>query len=487
MTVVDLLTSDDDSGRKAGIVVDQVRVQYGAIEALAGVSLELSPGEVHGLVGHNGSGKSTLARVLAGNEAPSSGQTFWDGESLVVGAGISVVHQSLGLADELTALDNYGVSSGFDTSRGGWIDWRREIRSFEGHRSVLSVDVTPRMKICDMSPSQRAGVALMRCIRALEEESHASRFVILDEVSSYLDHRGREELARMVASLAASGVGVIFISHYLDEVLSMCSKVSVLRSGTLIGTYDCLGLEKAALSRLMFGEVLEAAVSGVEVKPHTVEGGKAFTLLPFLDVEVRSGEILGITGRSGGAQEELPYALVNHFRRLRRSGGPRVALVPSDRLSRGIWLKGSIAENLTLSSIRDFSGKIPWSFSPRRERKFVTKWLAETNFRVSGPQAQLDQLSGGMQQKVLVGRALHHRPDLLVLHEPTQGIDVNARAGIMTAVRDAANAGAAVILVSNEQDELVALADSVIVYTEGKSTIYLRGNDVSHRNLSIAI
>ncbi len=467
-------------------MVNGVRVRYGAIEALRGVSLELAPGEVHGLVGHNGSGKSTLARLLAGNESPTAGTVLWDGKPLRIGAGVSVVHQSLGLAEDMTSLENYGVSSSYDTGRAGFIRWGREAASFAEHRSVLDIDVDPRQLVRDLSPAQRAGVALMRSLRSLEKTSRATRFVILDEITSYLDAHERARLASAVSSLAASGVGVVFISHYLDEVLLMCTKVSVLRAGEMLGTYDAGSMTKSDLSHLMFGataNVVEVRKENADVDTHTDTDG--FSLRPFVEADIKPGEILGVTGRSGGDHELLPYLLISQMRGDRK--GPTVTLVPSDRAARGIWIQGSIAENLTLSKLRPLAGRRGGTFAPRRERGFVRSWLAETNFRVDGPHTKLAALSGGMQQKVLVGRALLERPDVLVLHEPTQGIDVGARASIMKAILDAAKAGTAVLLVSHEHNDLVALCDSVLVCHEHEVATRLSGRHLTEPALAAAL
>jgi ribose transport system ATP-binding protein len=466
-----------------GIRVEDVRVHYGAIQAVAGVSLQFRPGVVSGLVGHNGSGKSTLARVLAGNESPTSGEVIWDGQPLTHGSGVAVVHQSLGLAADLSAIENYGISSKYDTGSGGWINWRREKERFESHRALLDVHVQPDTLVRDLTPSQRAGLALMRSLRVLDGEERESKFVILDEISSYLDPHERQQLNGAVASLAKSGVGVVFISHYLDEVLAMCSEVNVLRSGRLVGTFETAGMSKSQLSGLMFGDALPPSRRPGSRPP--ADGQQRFTLRPFLDVEVQQGEILGVTGRSGGDHELLPYLLVEQMRRHRQ--GPTVSLVPSDRGARGVWAQGSIAENLTISRVGQFRRWLPGGVSTRKERGFVKRWLAGTNFRVSGPETKLEAMSGGMQQKVLVGRALLDNPRLLVLHEPTQGIDVSVRADIEQQILQAARSGTAVLLVSPEHDELVALCDSVIVCGEDGTAVRLSGDQLSETTLAATV
>jgi ribose transport system ATP-binding protein len=487
VTLVDRVDPAPGDSARAGdvIEIEDVAVHYGAVRALDGVSLRLSPGEVHGLVGHNGSGKSTLARLLAGTESPTRGSVRWSGDPIRRANGVPAVHQSLGLVPELSALENYGVTSGYDAGRAGFLSWSKERRAFERHRAVLDIEIDPSTPVRDLGPAQRAGLALMRCLRTREAQGAQSGFIILDEITSYLDSAERRRLASTVRALAASGVGVIFISHYLDEVLAMCTHVTVLKAGKVVATLDTEGLTKSELSVQMFG----AHTSLGERAQATGDAGSAsgISLRPYLDVVVQPGEVLGVTGRSGGLQERLPYLLAGPGARFEGSEGLTVTLVPSDRAARGVWLDGSIAENLTLTRVRRFGSAVPGLLSRRREKRFADEWLSRTNFRVSGSRAKLSELSGGMAQKVLVGRSLVERPDLLVLHEPTQGIDISARAEIMTAITDAAQAGTAVVLVSSEHDELVSLCSRVLVVHEDGTYAVLTADSLSESALATAI
>jgi ribose transport system ATP-binding protein len=490
------------SGSQWGAEVEAVHVRYGAVHALNGVSVSFEPGTAHGLVGHNGSGKSTLARLLAGIQVPSKGAVRWDGENVAIGKGIPAVHQSLGLGADLTALENYGSSSGYDCRRAGMISWTSEAKRFEEHRSRLGVEVSPSARISTLPPSEQAAVAMMRVLRILDDMPERSRLVILDEITSYFDGKEREYVARLVKTMTQSGIGVIFVSHYLQEVVSLCSKVTVLRDGGLVGTYDCAGLQPELLSRYMFGDVSQIAMQREKESPgdkaihgeqrppaRTVHMVGEISLSPHIDATISQGEILGVTGRSGGPQDFLPYRLIaagRHSNFARRSD-VRVALVPSDRLRRGIWLDGSIAENLTLSSLVNFCRSFPRIIRRSYERQFALDWLVERRFRVSGPSAYMRELSGGMQQKVLLGRALLIQPSLLVLHEPTQGIDVNARIEIFDAIIETARQGTAVLLVSSEYDELTALCDRVIVVDENGGGVVVEGSEITESALAALV
>jgi ribose transport system ATP-binding protein len=487
MTLVDREDPAPGDDARVGdvIEVEDVAVHYGVVRALDGVTIRLSPGEVHGLVGHNGSGKSTLARLLAGTESPTSGSVRWSGDPIRRAHGVPAVHQSLGLVPELSALENYGVSSGYDAGRGGFLNWSKERTAFERHRAVLDIEVNPSTPVRDLGPAQRAGLALMRCLRTREAQGGRSGFIILDEITSYLDSSERRRLASTVRVLAASGVGVIFISHYLDEVLAMCTHVTVLKAGKVVGTFDTDGLTKSELSVQMFGAHTSLGTSAHDTQE--ADSAQGISLLPHIDAFVRPGEVLGVTGRSGGLQEQLPYLLAGPGAQFEDRDGLTVTLVPSDRAARGVWLEGSIAENLTLTRIGTFRSRVPGLLSRRREKRFADQWLDRTNFRVSGSQAKLNELSGGMQQKVLVGRSIVERPDLLVLHEPTQGIDISARAEIMTAITEAAEAGTAVVLVSSEHDELVSLCSRVLVVHEDGTYAVIAANSLSESALATAI
>jgi ribose transport system ATP-binding protein len=477
------------------IELARVHVRYQAVRALTDVSLSFAPGEIHGLVGHNGSGKSTMVRLIAGNQAPTAGLVIWDGQRLAKGSGVPVVHQNLGLNLTMTALENYGISSTFDSRRVRFvIDWRAERRRYESHMQVMGIDIPAEMEVADLSASQRAGIALMRSLRMLERsESQKSKFLVLDEVSSYLDLGDREKLRQVLQAIALTGTGIIFVSHYLEEVLSMCEVVTVLRGGSLVGTYRAAELTKAELTSHMFGEATAIErPAGRDTRARVLEaptGQRSFSLQPFLDASVVAGEVLGVTGRSGGQQSELADLV---FHRLQRASGEEketVALVPADRLRTGVWLQGSIAENLTISSVRRFRrGLAPrWILQRRKELEFTKRWLIEQEFKVSGPKAEMSELSGGMQQKVLLGRALLASPALLLLHEPTQGIDLRARGDIIRTIRKVAEEGTAVVLVSNEFAEIVDLCDRVVVVREDRTILELRGSGVSEAALAQAV
>jgi ribose transport system ATP-binding protein len=453
-----------------GIAVEHVSKAYGAVHALSDVSVQFAAGEVHAVVGHNGSGKSTLMKLLSGHEAPSSGHLRWDGKQIRPGAGIASVHQNLNLAADLTALENFGVRSGYGARELGLVSWRAERRLMARYCERIGVQILPSARVAALLPVEQAAIALAGCLRQLDGIKARTRFVLLDEVSTYYNQAERDQLAVLVRRLRDSGVGVLFISHYLDEVLAVSDRLSVLRSGRLVETAESRSVSKTRLIELMFGQNQRARVAkSVDTSRRARarfagEASSPRSLRPALDADIRPGQILGLTGRAGMGHEEVPYALFND---LARRGRDRVAIVPADRARNGVWLDGTITENATIGSLRRFRrSRLPF-LDTQAEARFVRKWLRESRIGVDDPATRVAALSGGTQQKVLLGRSLLSPIDILLLHEPTQGIDISARADIEETIANVAANGTSVVIVSSEYDELVDLCDRVLVFRDG--------------------
>jgi ABC-type sugar transport system ATPase subunit len=462
---------------------------YGATAALIGVSVSVKAGTIHALVGHNGSGKSTLVKLLSGYDFASSGTITWDGSPIQIGEGVPAVHQSLGLSLDLTALENFGVSSGYGASRLGLVNWSQERRRFKEYSEQIDVRIDPTALVRELPPVERASLAMVRCLRRLDEQRAKSRFLLLDEITTFYSEGDREKVADLARRLTRQGAGLLFISHYLDEVLRLADVVSVLKTGRLVGTYPTADIDKQKLIHLMFDVPQTSADRSEEARKASATPQK-WHLGPVLNYEVYAGEILGLSGRVGMGHEEVPYDLHRRSNELRPGTNgkrPILRLVPADRGRNGIWVEGTVTENLTLSTLARHCWRAAPIMKRREERRFADHWIADHGVRAPGIDAPMAALSGGNQQKILVGRSLLALPEILVLHEPTQGIDALARKDILNTVRAVARAGTSIVLVSSEYEDLTEVCDRVLIFHEGVPRAQLVRGEFDVKTIAAAV
>ena len=459
--------------------------------ALIDVDLEVQPGEVRALVGQNGCGKSTLIKILAGYHEPDPGvEVFVDGNPLALGttgagdhAGIRFVHQDLGLVPTLDTRDNLAMGHGYERNKLGLISWRREQRLARDTLRGLGYDFDVRLPTSHLVISQRTAIALAR---ALSPRSTPTRLLVLDEPTANLPATEIERLFNVVRSVRDRGVAVLFVSHHLDEVFSLCDTVTVLRDGRHIVTRPVEGLDEEALIALMIGRTLEefpapSEAVGESGEPVLRVKDLHSGVLAGVDLDVRPGEILGVAGITGSGREEIALAL---FGGLSRTGtvavdgaeilnhrpdkavAAGIALVPAERHANAAFLESTLRENVSIVNPGDFLRR--GLLSRKREVAEVTTWLQKLKVRPPHPERALATLSGGNQQKVMLARWLRQKPKVLVLDEPTQGVDVGAKADIHLLVEEAASQGAAVVVVSTDHSELTRLAERVAVLRNGR-------------------
>jgi ribose transport system ATP-binding protein len=459
--------------------------------ALIDVDLELQPGEVRALVGQNGCGKSTMIKVIAGFHEPDPGaEVFVDGNPLALGvagagdhAGLRFVHQDLGLVPTLDALDNLAMGHGYERNRFGLISWRREARLTRKTLKDLGYDIDVRQPTGHLVISERTAIALAR---ALSPRSTAPRVLVLDEPTANLPAAEINRLFEVVRSVRDSGVAVLFVSHHLDEVFTLCDTVTVLRDGRHIVTRPVEGLDEDALIALMIGRKLErfdVPESTPESHGQTVlqVRGLQTGVLQGVDLDVQAGEIVGIAGITGSGREEIALAL---FGGVPRRGEVDVAgtlvepyrpdkavsaglgLVPAERHANAAFLESTLRENVSIVRPQDFLHR--GLLSRKREVSDVSRWLQKLRVKPPEPERPLATLSGGNQQKVMLARWMRQKPAVLLLDEPTQGVDVGAKADIHALVEEAAADGAAVLIVSTDHSELTRLAERVLVLRGGR-------------------
>lgn len=474
---------------------------FGSHRVLSGIDLAVEPGEIRGLAGQNGSGKSTLMKILTGVYRPDAGAAIRvDGAALDLpvrwkaahGAGVAVVHQDLGLLDHLSVAENVCVG-GYPT-RWGRIDGLERDRRTEGTLDRIGAEFAPTTVVGELSAAERAEVAIAR---ALRDHAPGEGLIVLDESTRLLRGADLVRVHALLRRIAETGSSVVLISHSMTELRSLPHRVTVLRDGHVAANLDAAGgpISEAAIARAMLGDAVAAfhrvgVATNRDERPHVQVDDLRGRQVQDISFTVARGEVLGITGVPGSGYEEVA-ALVSGSRPaesgtlsvgdrrldLRRSSVVKalragVVLVPERRDRDGLAMQMSVGDNITLPRVAS------------RPRAFLSKaWQtrqAEAAIRDHGvqptaPRALVRELSGGNQQKVLLAKWMATKPSLLVLHEPTQAVDVGARRDILDRISAAADAGASVLVVSNEADDLTALCDRVLICTpsgliDGNST-----------------
>ena len=480
----------DLRGRQsAALAVTSLSKTFDGQRALREVDFDVRPGEIHALVGQNGSGKSTLIKILAGYETPDPGASASIGdEPLELGAPdaaaaarLCFVHQDLGLIESMSVMENIALYSGYATGAGHRIRWRDERERARSALAVVGSTVDVRANVGDLPPAQRTAVAIARALTLAQD---GGRFIILDEPTASLSRAEAERLFELVRGLAGRGLGVVLVSHHLDEVLGVADRVTVLRDGVRIATVDAATLDRHALAELIVGRQVEPHVSSARdtgIDAALVARALRGKALNGIDIEVAPGEILGVAGIVGSGRDELApllFGIQPRYGEVRvgdaklRIGSPEeaiaagLALVPADRTRDGLVLDMTVRENITLGNLRPYWRRA-WMRS-RDERADTLRWIERLQIQPRRPEAPVHTLSGGNQQKVLLAKWLRLDPSVLILDEPTQGVDVGAKVEIYGAVERAAAAGVAVVVSSSDPDELALLCDRVLVLRRGE-------------------
>jgi rhamnose transport system ATP-binding protein len=459
---------------------------YAGVQALRRASLELRAGEVHALVGENGAGKSTLIKILTGAVQPDSGEISLDGEPLArltpasaKSLGIAAIYQQPALFGELTVAEN--IALGIErTGRWGRVDWRARHRRAEELLARVGARIDPEMDAGELSMPQQQLVEIARALGA------DARVLILDEPTASLSKEDTDNLFRVVRELREHGVGMIYISHRLEELPVIADRVTVLRDGTTIATREMADVNREQLIGMMVGRELAAVfpkrtvplgdtvleLRGVGCKASGVSG---------VDLSVRAGEIVGLSGLVGAGRSELARTIFGltpadrgeilvRGKRV-RIGSPAdaiaqgIAYVPEDRRRHGVVLEMPVSENVTLAALGNLSRFGALDF--RRERELAADYTRRLGVKTASIRSLVSTLSGGNQQKVALSRWLLTQPTLLVLDEPTQGIDVGAKSEIHELMMELAEQGVAILMISSELPEILGMSDRIAVMHGG--------------------
>ncbi len=477
------------------LAFEAVEKSFGAVRALRGVSFDLRAGEVHALLGENGAGKSTLIRIATGAHAPDAGHLVVGGRRLTRldpasarALGIACIYQQPALFPDLTVAENLALR--LDPPRlAQRIDWPARRRRAAELLQRVGAEIDPAAEVRRLSMPEQQLVEIASALGA------GARIVIMDEPTASLTRREQVRLFQTVQALRASGVGVIYISHRLDEIFELADRVTVLRDGASVGTRAAGELSEAELIRLMVGREMNTlfppslGTMGAPVLELRGVGCRAAGVRE-VSFTVHAGEVLGLAGLVGAGRTELAGVLFGltpaDAGEIRLAGGPVViaspraavahglAYVPEDRRRHGVVPELPLAQNITLAAHRAlFPGG--W-LRDGVERRVAGEFIARFAIRAEGPAAPAASLSGGNQQKVALARWLATEPRVLILDEPTQGVDVGAKGEIHRLIRELAARGLAVILISSDLPEILGMSDRIGVMRGGTLVDLLPGN-----------
>ena len=526
MSTLSTPRSDVVSGPGAGkplpvLHVAHIAKSFGGAKALAGISFEVLPGEVHGLLGKNGSGKSTLVRILAGFHAPDpGGKLKFNGETVDLPLkpgdfrrlGMSFVHQNLGLVPSLNVLENLRFAD-LTTKAAPFINWRHERRAAVEALGRFGLTIDPAERVARLSPVERALLAIVRAFEEIRAECLATGkpgLVLLDEPTPFLPREGVEKLFALMRSIASTGSSVIFISHDIEEVMAITDRITVLRDGLVAGELKTAGATHDQVVDLIVGRTLAKRATPTHAGPRE-------RVEPFIRIENLAGgslrktsftvgrrETLGLTGLIGSGYEEAPYLIFGA--RPSRSGSLRLAnraapipiahmspvralaldfaLLPGDRQTASGVDSLSIADNMLLPDVtRFFRGGFLRRIAMMREAYALGE---RYGVRPNAPSTKLSTLSGGNAQKVLIARWINRNPSLLLLDEPTQGVDVGTRVQIYAALKTATSAGMSIICASSDAEQLADICDRVLVFAKGQVCREITGAELTKDGITEA-
>ena len=477
--------------------------RFDATQALADVSLMLYPGEIHALVGENGAGKSTLIKVMTGIHSPDAGTILLDGEKVTMRNsadaqrnGIAAIYQEPAIFPDLNVAENIFIGH---RDRAFFVRWRDLYHQAEGILARLDV----RLDVG--RPARGLAVAEQQAVEIAKAISLDVRVLVMDEPTAALSAHEVSRLFDQVRRLAQSGVAVLFISHRIDEVFAVADRLTVLRDGRLISTRPKAEATPEQTVKDMVGrdlsEFFARSDHSVEDVVLTVEDMAKEAVFSGVNFELRSGEILGLAGLVGAGRTDVALALfgiaapdsgvvklngrpisIQSPQHAMRNG---IAYLSEDRRRLGLSLPQSIAANITLSTLRRYTSRLGL-LNTRAERKVADRFRDRLRIRTSSVDTPVEQLSGGNQQKTMLAKWLNSEPTVLILDEPTRGIDVGAKAEVHQIIESLAKSGIAIVLISSDLPEVIAMSDRVLVMREGHQVGIFAGSEATEERIVAA-
>ncbi|RTM01095.1 sugar ABC transporter ATP-binding protein [Ancylobacter aquaticus] len=476
---------------------------FGGVTVLSEVTLDIRPGEIHAIIGENGAGKSTLMRLLSGYLQPSDGELLMDGApirfhtpSQAQSVGIALVHQEILLAEALTVAENIFI--GREIARFGRLDERAMREVAAAQLAAIGCNVSPRARVGDLSIANRQLVQIAKALLGTH------RVVIFDEPTAVLTHEEVDPLLDIIRALKQRGVAILYISHRLDEVERLADRVTVLRDGRMVGTYEADGLTPQRMASLMVGREFaslyppklahELGAPALEISHAHVPG-----FVNDVSVTLRKGEILGLAGMIGAGRTELFEGLLGlrpasfgevrlhgrpvHFRSPAEAARAGLGYLTEDRKGKGLLLGERLAPNLTLAAldrVHPFAG-----LDLAGEATQLDRAVRGYDIRLRSRDARAGQLSGGNQQKLLLAKVMLNDPTVLVIDEPTRGIDIANKSQIYAFIQSLVREGRSCIVISSEMQELIGLCDRILVMRSGRINGELAGDAMSESNVAL--
>lgn len=480
--------------------VESISKVYPGVNALQGVSLDFAVGEVHGVIGENGAGKSTLMKILAGVEAPSAGMVRVHGEPRTfhgvpdaLKAGIAMIHQELNLIDDLTVAEN--IFLGRELTQAGKLNRAAMNHAAQELLTRVASDLKPTDTLRGLTVAQKQMVEIAKALG-----THAE-VIIMDEPTAVLSERETTALFRVVHDLKSEGTTVILISHILSELLAHCDRISVLRDGEFVGTYQAPEMSAKSLAHLMVGREL-GEMYPEPSPPQTKELLTVESLVPSLalfkgrpaSLSVKSGEIVGVAGLVGSGRTELAETIMGFRSHLSGTvsmeGAPirtpsqaiRAGLVyvSEDRKTTGLHVDLSVEENATLSTWRKYGSLLR---KKREQTASAENWRSKLSIKVPSVKDKTVSLSGGNQQKVSLAKWLDCEPKVMILDEPTRGVDVGSKSEIYQIIHEQAAAGCGILMISSELQELIGMCHRIVVMRAGQIVGEVSGEKKTERDI----
>jgi len=472
------------------IHVNGLNKSFSGIKALDNIQFDLIKGEVHALMGENGAGKSTFMKILMGLLLPDSGTINFNGELIqnmdvhtMLQKGISMIHQEILMVPELTVAQN--IFLGREIKLGYWVDEQQINQRSQEILNLIGLDLNVNTKAKNLS------IAEMQLIEIAKAISNHAKVIIMDEPTSALSDKESEMLFKIIYDLKSKGVAIIYISHKLEEIFQIADRITVLRDGKFIATKNTKELNKNSLISLMVGREIENLFSSesraqgnviLEVQGLTKKGK-----FDDINFKVHAGEVLGIAGLMGAGRTEIARAIFGidkidkgeiilngqktEIRSPKDAIEKGIGYVSEDRKSLGFIPELSIIENISLSSLKNYSKG--WFIQTKNEAKASSHMAGDLKIKAASLQQKVINLSGGNQQKVVIAKVLLASPSLIILDEPTRGIDIGAKHEIYKLINQLANNGLAVIIISSELTEILGMSDLILVLSKGKQTAIL--------------
>lgn len=485
--------------------------QFPGVKALDDVSLEIRPGEIHGLLGENGAGKSTLMKILSGAYHPDAGTIELDGQVVTMdnphhaqNLGVVTIYQEFNLVPSLTVAENIFI--GREPGSSGFVSWRK-LRE-QAHDLLvenLGLDIDPMTRVRQLSVAEQQMVEIARAL------SMQSRIIIMDEPTSALSENEVKRLMQIMRDLKAQNLSVIFITHRLEEVMEICDRITVLRDGQNVGSSDVADITTDDIIRMMVGRSVnelfrrqkntvfgDVALSVTNLSRRGTSQDPAAHVLQNISFEVYQGEILGIAGLVGAGRTELARAIfgadafseghieiegqpvtIHSPRDAIRHG---IGLVPEDRKQQALFLAMAVRENLTIANLGKMLN-MNLFVKEDEEQDLVERYRRKLNIRMASPEQRIANLSGGNQQKVVIARWLALQPKVLIIDEPTRGIDVAAKSEVHMLLSEMSRSGIAIIMISSELPEIMSMSDRIITIREGQLTGEIMRDEATEETL----